>query len=109
MVGVGVSGNTFSGAGLAAGNYLVTYTIAATANCPAVSGIHTVFVTDCDPTPIAMPDFMPVIPGTSPVTVNVLANDTDSGAIILTSATIDPANGTVSVNGNNVIYTLREV
>ena len=103
--GVGVSGNTFSGAGLTAGSYVVTYTIAATANCPAASGIRTVFVTDCDPTPIATPDFMPVIPGTSPVTVNVLANDTDNGAIILTSATIDPANGTVSVNGNNVIYT----
>lgn len=103
--GVGVSGNTFSGAGLAAGNYFVTYTISATANCPAISGTRTLFVTDCDPTPIAMPDFMPVIPGTSPVTVNVLANDTDNGSIILTNAIIDPANGTVSVNGNNVIYT----
>ncbi|MBK9462136.1 MAG: hypothetical protein IPN94_22635 [Sphingobacteriales bacterium] len=103
--GVGVSGNTFSGAGLAAGNYVVTYTIAATANCPAVSGTRILVVIDCDPTPIAMPDFMPVIPGTSSVTVNVLANDTDNGTIILTSATIDPANGTVSVNGNNVIYT----
>nr|MBP7533889.1 cadherin-like domain-containing protein [Chitinophagales bacterium] len=99
--GVGVSGNTFNTAGLAVGSYVVTYTIAATDNCPAASGTRALYVLDCDPTPIAIPDFMPVELGTALVTVNVLNNDTDNGFITVINATVDPANGTVTINGNS--------
>ena len=103
--GTGVTGNTFSGAGLATGGYVITYSIAAAGECPAVSGTRTMFVTDCDPAPTAVSDFIAVEPGTTLVTVNVINNDSDNGAIILTGATVNPANGTVAVNGGNVIYT----
>lgn len=44
---------------------------------------------------------MPVELGTALVTVNVLNNDTDNGFITVINATVDPANGTVTINGNS--------
>lgn len=100
-----LSGDNFSAQGLAVGAYVVTYSIAAAGDCPAVSGSRTIFVNDCNPAPVAVPDFTAAAPGQT-VTVNVVSNDTDAGGgtLALTGATVNPALGTVTTAGNNVTF-----
>lgn len=60
------------------------------------------------PTPVALPDTASTLAGGGPLTINVLANDTDpAGGTLSIVALTQPAagQGTVSSNGTQLIYT----
>lgn len=81
-----------------------TYTIRDSGGLESTASVY-VSVTPVNDPPMAGPDTAATTKNT-PVTVSVLANDTDiDGGALSVSAVTQGANGTVTTNGNTVTYT----
>ncbi|WP_166419768.1 Ig-like domain-containing protein [Pseudoalteromonas sp. Z1A8] len=85
------------------GQATVNYTL--TDGTDLTSGVLTITVTPVNDAPIANPDTATILEDATATNINVLSNDTDVENDTLSISAANATTGTVSVSGNNIVYT----
>ena len=85
------------------GQAIINYTISDGTDTAA--GVLTVSVTPVNDAPIANPDTATILEDAAATNINVLTNDTDIENDTLSISEASTSSGSVSVSGNNLIYT----
>ncbi|XQF93031.1 tandem-95 repeat protein [Pseudoalteromonas espejiana] len=85
------------------GQAIINYTISDGTDTAA--GALTVTVTPVNDAPIANPDTATILEDAAATNINVLTNDTDVENDVLSISEANTSSGSVSVSGNNLIYT----